>query len=566
MARIAMIVSNPCNPDYRVIKEAESLVRHGHEVRIFCTARKGVPDEETVNGVSYQRIPLRFELKILRRSNLKSPNAAPAVVLAAPARAIEAADRATSAAASATTSADAAVPAAAAVSPDREAAGKPAALPRPEGLAGKLIDHARHPVRAVHLTTDFAGRKLRRVRRSVGRAARHGLSLPGRAAARLIGVAAPVGAAAGRGGQSLAATAVRTVLHPLKSGPVVKRAKFGILARTFAPSIIAFDPDVVHAHDLICLPCGRQVAKAVGARLVYDSHELETHRNPPLPYFLKRHYRAVEARNIRHADAVITVCEPIADHLKAEYRIARPFVVYNAPPVQVGEDGVAPPQGWKANVQENRDIRREAGVPADGILGIYVGLVTINRGIETMIDVLPRLPNVWFAAVGPRNEAFARTLVERAESLGVADRFSILPAVHPDSVVEFISGADFGINPLKPVTLSYNYAMPNKIFEMSLAGLAIVNSDAQETARYVSENGIGVVFRHADPDDCIHAIEKLALDIGRYRPDADGLKSLRDRYGWHRQEETLIRLYDDVLARRPGRRPLAGRRPRLAPA
>jgi len=57
MAKIAMIVSNPCFPDYRVIKEAESLASLGHHVRIYCVARPGIPIHEVVSGVEYVRIP-----------------------------------------------------------------------------------------------------------------------------------------------------------------------------------------------------------------------------------------------------------------------------------------------------------------------------------------------------------------------------------------------------------------------------------------------------------------------------------------------------------------------------
>lgn len=66
--RIAMLVSNPCSPDYRVIKQAESLARAGYEVRVFCTWKPGlgIPTYEMVNGVTYVRREWN-PLKLLRR-------------------------------------------------------------------------------------------------------------------------------------------------------------------------------------------------------------------------------------------------------------------------------------------------------------------------------------------------------------------------------------------------------------------------------------------------------------------------------------------------------------------
>ncbi len=56
-ARIAMMVSNPCSPDFRVNKQAESLAKAGYEVRVFCTWKPGlgIPVHEIINGVTYVR-------------------------------------------------------------------------------------------------------------------------------------------------------------------------------------------------------------------------------------------------------------------------------------------------------------------------------------------------------------------------------------------------------------------------------------------------------------------------------------------------------------------------------
>ena len=55
--KVAFLVANDCNPDFRVIKEAESLVKAGNEVRIFCMLPIGsnLPKEEMINGVLYIR-------------------------------------------------------------------------------------------------------------------------------------------------------------------------------------------------------------------------------------------------------------------------------------------------------------------------------------------------------------------------------------------------------------------------------------------------------------------------------------------------------------------------------
>ena len=55
--RVAMLVSNPCSPDFRVNKQAESLANAGYDVRVFCTWKPGlgIPVRERINGVTYVR-------------------------------------------------------------------------------------------------------------------------------------------------------------------------------------------------------------------------------------------------------------------------------------------------------------------------------------------------------------------------------------------------------------------------------------------------------------------------------------------------------------------------------
>ena len=56
MANIAMIVSNSCNPDPRVEKEAEALLSAGHEVSIHCLDRQeNSPTIENKNGLIFKR-------------------------------------------------------------------------------------------------------------------------------------------------------------------------------------------------------------------------------------------------------------------------------------------------------------------------------------------------------------------------------------------------------------------------------------------------------------------------------------------------------------------------------
>ena len=167
------------------------------------------------------------------------------------------------------------------------------------------------------------------------------------------------------------------------------------------------------------------------------------------------------------------------------------------------------------------------------------------------MESLANLPDVWLAAVGPQNAKYTAKLLDHARQLGVEARFSMLPPVPPGDVVDYIADADFGVNPLIPATLSYQYAMPNKLFEMAFAGLPIVNSDAQESARFVRTHGLGVIFRSGDSADCAKAMALIARDPASFRQSSEDLSRLCNTYGWHSQTRKLASLYDRIGQEEP---------------
>ena len=61
MPIVAMIVSNPCDPDPRVEKEAFSLIKAGYDVTIYAFDREENRDEISINrGVNINRYRVGF--------------------------------------------------------------------------------------------------------------------------------------------------------------------------------------------------------------------------------------------------------------------------------------------------------------------------------------------------------------------------------------------------------------------------------------------------------------------------------------------------------------------------
>ena len=307
--------------------------------------------------------------------------------------------------------------------------------------------------------------------------------------------------------------------------------KYGLFRDVFASAVAAVRPDLIHAHDLITLPAAIAVAKDVGAKVVYDAHELEVHRNPPLPLHLKWWVGRVERKYARRAQAVNTVGRKVGEVLSEHIGRKDVNIVYNAPLLEHSP----------ANVRTDLQLRPEQP------LLIYVGKVTIGRGVGEILELLPGLPGVYFATVGPSDATTRRLLLQRALKLGVGNRFRTLPPVPHEQVTSYIEGADLGVISVEPVTLSYRFCMPNKLFELSFANVPILSNVLDEIQEFLAENGNGETVDFENRRELSYAIFRMLGDNRRYRMDEERRRRLAENYSWATQAQKIQRIYADAL-------------------
>jgi glycosyltransferase involved in cell wall biosynthesis len=305
------------------------------------------------------------------------------------------------------------------------------------------------------------------------------------------------------------------------------------LAETAVQRGIDLSPAVVHCHDLPTLPLGSRIADGAGARLIYDSHELEMHRNAVYAPAVYRWRRWTEKRHIRQTDAVITVSESIADHLRDDYAIPRPEVVLNAPDF---DEAVTP----------TRDLRRDLALPAGTPIAVYVGSVTVNRGLDVMVRSLAYDPRLHFATVGPRRPQTEAELRAIAEELGVRDRLHFVDPLPPAEVVGYIRTATVSVLPIQNVCLSYYYCMPNKLLESAFAGVPVAVADLIEMRRFVETYRCGEIMDETDPVSVAEVLGRIAADREAYRMSPEHREAVAAWYGWPKQAEDLRNLYDRI--------------------
>ncbi|MGB3763949.1 MAG: glycosyltransferase [Ornithinimicrobium sp.] len=317
-----------------------------------------------------------------------------------------------------------------------------------------------------------------------------------------------------------------------------------------ARAAAAWEPDIVHANDGNTLAPARWVARACGAQIVYDAHELWRHRNvrtdrPVAPWI----EAAIESRVISRAAGVITVSPSIATWLQETYDLpVRPTLVRNIP------RGVDEVRGSSGDIDPDPSqgrLRQMAGLAPQVQVVAYGGRITTSRGIEETLDALALLPlSVHFVLLGYGEPDYLATLRTRIDALGVKDRVHFVGAVASDQVSTALADADLSVVFVRPICLSYAFSLPNKLFESIHAGLPIAAADLPDTAAIVREYGVGEIFEVDDPSQIATAMAStmaaVLADPQRYRQAARVAAGVLT---WQHEERALLSLYAQVLDR-----------------
>lgn len=281
----------------------------------------------------------------------------------------------------------------------------------------------------------------------------------------------------------------------------------------------------INAHSLSVLPLCVFLSKQSGAKLIYDTHELETETNST-GGIRKVLGKITENFFIRSTDHIFVVGEKIAQWYENAYSIKKPTVILNAP--------------YRQNYKRHEYFRTKFNLKADQIICLYLGSLSDGRGIRQLCEAFVTYPDdkiiIIFMGDGPLKEYVLG--YER-----ISKNIYFHSPVSTTDVVKFSSSADVGLSLVENTCLSYYYSMPNKVFEYLFASLPIVVSNMKETADFVRKYRIGRVLPNVDPASIRLAI-LAATSLSRKSND---IKIAIESVCWERQEDKMLDVYNDLM-------------------
>ena len=250
--------------------------------------------------------------------------------------------------------------------------------------------------------------------------------------------------------------------------------------------------DIIHCHDTAPLLMAflYKIVKNKKVKIIYDAHEYEAYTHN-IKSMKKVFIIFLERMFIHKVDSVITVSDSIANAYTSKYNIQKPFLVLNTP------------NYMKAD--EKNIFREKFKIPNNYTIFLYQGLLGKGRGLENTIEAFKRLENKKVVVIFMGYGELENMVKDTAKKFNNIYYHSF---VHPDELLNYTSSADFGLNLTINTCLSRYYALPNKLFEYTMAEIPSIVSDHYERSKFVRDYKIGLVVKDNDIDDLVSKIEQ----------------------------------------------------------
>jgi len=284
---------------------------------------------------------------------------------------------------------------------------------------------------------------------------------------------------------------------------------------------------MINIHAIALLPFGVFLKYLFKAKLIYDTHELETETNGSKG-LRKKLVKFMEKSLIKKCDIVFVVSENIADWYKNEYEIEQPIVVKNSPRL-IGS-------------KKTNHFRENLSIKEDSIIVLYQGGLSKGRGVDLLLETFKKRDDdkvvIVFMGYGQLEEDIKIASKENKNIF-------FHPAVAPEIVLEYTSSADLGIHMIQNTCLNHYYCMPNKLFEYAMAGLPVIVSNMKEMRELVEKYDMGIVVIDDKIESMNNAIDKiLQSDIKQMKLNA---RRCAKENSWEVQEVKMINEYKRVL-------------------
>lgn len=282
--------------------------------------------------------------------------------------------------------------------------------------------------------------------------------------------------------------------------------------------------DIIFAEDLYCLPVCVVVGKMKKAKVIYDCRELFGFlaglKNKKL---VQKFWSIIEKLFIKKANLVLTTGEMDSEFIRNHYHITNDLVIRNLPLYRKTD---SPFDYYSAlKIEKSKKIL------------LYQGVVLHGRGLKMIFDFLQETNDfVLVIAGGGEMLSFYRDL---AEKLHISEKVFFIGKIPQENLINYTAGAFIGLALIENISLSYYYALPNKLFEYIMAEIPVIATDLPQMKNIINEFKVGLTIKENDIDQLKQSLNKLKDDESYYNQFKSNCRIASQTLNWERDMERL---------------------------
>ncbi len=311
---------------------------------------------------------------------------------------------------------------------------------------------------------------------------------------------------------------VNAAYVPKIGGPVNHLLMAGSVGRVFEETMRDFRPTVMLSSWIYADSCAAIRLAAGRVPVVAIAQGSDVHQ-----YLGMAGRRGVILRTLPQASAVITRSGELSRILEAAgFPAGKLHTVYNGVDLETFQP------------RDARAARREAGLPVEGRIILFVGNFFAVKNPQLLIQAvasMPTVPHLVMAGGGPL-EVECRGQVER---LGIAERVTFAGRKTPPEIARLMNAADVLALP------SRNEGVPNVILEAFASGLPIIASRVGGIPEVLDSEALGKLV----PEGSMVSTLADALEQQLAKPrGTTAIRARGERFSWRAAADA----YREILA------------------
>lgn len=273
------------------------------------------------------------------------------------------------------------------------------------------------------------------------------------------------------------------------------------------------------ANDLDTLPACFFASKLKKTELIYDSHELFS-EGPELQgrKFVQNFWRKLEDFFLPKIKKAYTVSTSIAEFYDKKYQ-NKMGVIKNVP--------------LKNDVLKTENV----SFPTDKKTILYQGVLNPGRGLKPMIKALKFIDNLDLVIIGYGK--VEQELKEFAALEKMENRVHFLGRISREKLFNYTKLATLGMVLEEPLGKSFEYSLPNKLFDYINAELPIIAGNMPEISKIIKKYKVGLMVDDYSPEKIAEKVNELLNNPSLVSKIKQHQKIAKEILCWEKESKKL---------------------------